>query len=220
MQAQCRLMTLPTEVQQAIVNGLDLPEVLFVPAYPHKEDAPGMGDSHLEKQHETYYGPDRQRNDDPGALALLTWSRICSFYRRLLGARLCRDLVLRTRADSIQSLEALCRTPLWDAVESLTICNTVPKADEIGELPSPDSGSDGDDGGGTSQVEAGDGMRDTLRLFPGLGLSQLSSLIGKPYHQTSRLSLLTSPGPSSMWLMAIISTSGPTGTLEDSYIPF
>ncbi|OAG43828.1 hypothetical protein AYO21_02055 [Fonsecaea monophora] len=125
-QPQCRLMNLPVDVHQMIVKSLDLPDILFPPAY-RQERINGIptGENNFDDQHAKYYGTDRNNKDHPGAYALLHWSSTCRFYRRHFEARILRHVVLRTHLKSIESIETLSRTPRWRHVKNLVVCNTL-----------------------------------------------------------------------------------------------
>jgi hypothetical protein len=130
-QPQCQLMNLPLDVHQMIVKSLDLPDILFPPAYGQERlhDIP-LGENYFDSQHAKYYGTDRNITDHPGAYALLSWSSTCRFYRQLLKARLLRNVVLRTRLKSIESLETIAQTSSWRDVKSLIVCNTLAELSE------------------------------------------------------------------------------------------
>jgi hypothetical protein len=124
-------MNVPREVHNLIVEYLDLPELLFPPAYAeHDTRGEPPGDSFLDSQHIKYYAANV--GDDPGSYALLYWSSTCRYYRHLFEARLFRDVTLRTTLTSIDSLEMVAQTPAWSLVKTFSVCNTLaePAEDE------------------------------------------------------------------------------------------
>jgi hypothetical protein len=76
-QAQCKMMKIPLELLQAIVDRLDLPAILFVTVYRQHLCGGASCIRHLDKQHASYYGDNRNVADAPASTALLNWSSTC-----------------------------------------------------------------------------------------------------------------------------------------------
>ena len=193
------LQTISPELEQLIIDQLELPAFLFVPAYRQEDAEIPCGEPSLNSQHKKYYGADRNVHQSPGALALLNLSCTCSYYRKLLKPRLFRDVLLRTTSKSLTSVEAICKTSSWEGVRSLTVCTVVTpatedKADEEDEKqPENDKEETEDD----EDKHDGDNEDESVDA-DGSGSTQGSVLEDAPKFDLARLSALLENLPPSL----------------------
>ena len=123
LQQTNKFLDLSPEIYDVIAENFSAPYPLFVPYYgPPNEMLNSAG--LLQWQHDKYYGTAYTKEQESASESLLNWSATCSRFRSLLAPRLFRNVVVRTRAKSIASIEALSKSPHWESVQGITVCLT------------------------------------------------------------------------------------------------